>query len=60
MDLPEAGSFSEYMKDSMLLKKFRMVSVDRPGFGYSDYGQAQHLDVQSRLDQPGFFHSQQS
>lgn len=24
-----------------------MVSIDRPGFGYSDYGMAQHLDVQS-------------
>jgi pimeloyl-ACP methyl ester carboxylesterase len=35
------------MKDSLLLKKFRMVSIDRPGFGYSDYGQPQHLDVQS-------------
>jgi pimeloyl-ACP methyl ester carboxylesterase len=41
------NAFSEYMKDSLLLEKFRMVSVDRPGFGYSDYGQPQHLDVQS-------------
>jgi pimeloyl-ACP methyl ester carboxylesterase len=40
-------AFSKYMKDSLLLKKFRMVSVDRPGFGFSDYGQPQHLDVQS-------------
>ena len=24
-----------------------MVSVDRPGFGYSDFGEPQHLDVQS-------------
>jgi len=40
-------AFADYMKDSLLLKKFRMVSVDRPGFGYSDYGQPQHLDVQS-------------
>ncbi len=41
------NAFAEYMKDSLLLSKYRMVSVDRPGFGYSDYGQAQHLDVQS-------------
>ncbi len=47
-------AFSEYMKDSLLLKKFRMVSVDRPGFGYSDYGQPQHLDVQSAWISPVF------
>jgi pimeloyl-ACP methyl ester carboxylesterase len=48
-------AFSQYMKDSLLLKKFRMVSVDRPGFGFSDYGQPQHLDVQSFLISPLFF-----
>jgi pimeloyl-ACP methyl ester carboxylesterase len=48
-------AFEEYMKDSQLLGKFRMVSVDRPGFGYSDYGQAQHLDIQSYLISPLFF-----
>jgi pimeloyl-ACP methyl ester carboxylesterase len=47
-------AFAEYMKDSLLLKKFRMVSVDRPGFGYSDYGMAQHLDVQSLWISPLF------
>jgi pimeloyl-ACP methyl ester carboxylesterase len=47
-------AFEEYMKDSLLLKKFRMVSVDRPGFGYSDFGQAQHLDIQSHLIGPLF------
>jgi pimeloyl-ACP methyl ester carboxylesterase len=41
------NAFAEYMKDSLLLRKFRMVSVDRPGFGYSDFGEPQHLDVQS-------------
>jgi pimeloyl-ACP methyl ester carboxylesterase len=40
-------AFASYMKDSLLLRKFRMISVDRPGFGYSDFGQPQHLDVQS-------------
>ena len=33
-----------------------MVSVDRPGFGYSDFGQVQHLDVQSFLISPLFYH----
>jgi pimeloyl-ACP methyl ester carboxylesterase len=49
------NAFAEYMKDSLLLKKYRMVSVDRPGFGYSDYGQPQHLDVQSFLISPLFY-----
>jgi pimeloyl-ACP methyl ester carboxylesterase len=48
------NAFAEYMKDSMLLKKFRMVSIDRPGFGYSDFGEGQHLDIQSRRISPIF------
>jgi pimeloyl-ACP methyl ester carboxylesterase len=48
------NAFADYMKDSILLRKFRMVSIDRPGFGYSNYGQAQHLDVQSLLISPLF------
>ena len=32
-----------------------MVSVDRPGFGYSDFGQAQHLDMQSIWISPLFY-----
>lgn len=48
------NAFAEYMKDSQLLKKFRMVSIDRPGFGYSDFGNAQHLDVQSAWISPLF------
>jgi pimeloyl-ACP methyl ester carboxylesterase len=50
------NAFSEYMKDPLLLKKFRMVSVDRPGFGYSDFGEAQHLDIQSLWIGPLFAH----
>jgi pimeloyl-ACP methyl ester carboxylesterase len=48
-------AFAAYMEDSILLKKFRMVSIDRPGFGYSDYGIAQHLDVQSTWISPVFY-----
>jgi pimeloyl-ACP methyl ester carboxylesterase len=48
------NAFAEYMKDSQLLRKFRMVSIDRPGFGYSDYGDAQHLDIQSLWISPLF------
>lgn len=44
--------YSPFMWDSALLRRFRMVSIDRPGFGYSDYGQAMHLQEQSRIILP--------
>jgi pimeloyl-ACP methyl ester carboxylesterase len=37
------------MKDKELLQRFRMVAVDRPGFGYSNFGAALNLDAQSKL-----------
>lgn len=43
------NAFIEYMKDKDLLQQFRLVSVDRPGFGYSDYGDATDLSTQSQL-----------
>lgn len=42
------NAFKEYLKDSLLLKKYRMIAIDRPGFGYSDFGKAQNLRVQSK------------
>ena len=42
------NAFKEYLKDSLLLKKYRMIAIDRPGFGYSDFGDAQNLRVQSK------------
>ena len=42
-------AFKNYLTDSLLLSKFRMIAVDRPGFGYSDFGVAQDLDEQSDL-----------
>ena len=41
--------FEKYMHDNELLKKYRMVSVDRPGFGYSQFGNVKSLDEQSRI-----------
>jgi pimeloyl-ACP methyl ester carboxylesterase len=35
------GGFMGFMKDTVLLKKVKMVSVDRIGFGDSDYGYAE-------------------
>lgn len=40
-------AFKIYMMDSILLKHFRIISVDRPGFGYSDFGEAWHLPRQA-------------
>jgi pimeloyl-ACP methyl ester carboxylesterase len=45
-------SFERYMQDKDLLSKYRMISVDRPGFGYSNFGDAKNLDDQSRLISP--------
>lgn len=42
-------AYKQYMKDSLLLKKYRMIAVDRPGFGYSDFGKAENLDTQAAL-----------
>lgn len=33
-------AFEDYLLDTDLLKHYRLISVDRPGFGYSDYGDA--------------------
>lgn len=41
--------FGKYMQDKDLLKKYRMISVDRPGFGYSQFGQVKSLDEQSQI-----------
>lgn len=40
-------AFKDYLADSVLLAKFRMVAIDRPGFGYSDFGNAMNLADQS-------------
>jgi pimeloyl-ACP methyl ester carboxylesterase len=45
-------AFSQYMKDKELLEKYRMISIDRPGFGDSEFGQAKNLEDQSALISP--------
>ena len=42
-------AFKNYMMDTALLNRFRIISVDRPGFGYSDFGTAYHLSDQALL-----------
>ena len=36
-----SDAFFRYLSDSSLLSKARLVSVDRPGYGYSDYGKVE-------------------
>ncbi len=45
-------AFSVYMQDTDLLAKYRMVSIDRPGFGYSQFGDAKNLADQSVIISP--------
>ena len=49
------GSWMNYMKymwDEDMRKKFRIVAIDRPGFGYSDFGKAMHLQEQCKIIMP--------
>jgi pimeloyl-ACP methyl ester carboxylesterase len=49
------GSWMNYMKfmcDSSMRSKFRIVAIDRPGFGYSDFGKAAHLQEQCNIILP--------
>ncbi len=47
-------AFETFMRDKLLLDKYRMISVDRPGFGYSDFGDALNLQDQSMIIQALF------
>ena len=46
------NAFANYLVDSDLLQKYRLISIDRPGFGYSDFGRAENLRRQSELISP--------
>jgi len=43
------NAFAGYLRDSVLLRRYRMIAVDRPGFGFSDFGEALPLKEQSKL-----------
>ena len=42
-------AFKEYLQDTLLLKKYRMVAIDRPGFGYSDFRKSKNLFEQTKI-----------
>jgi pimeloyl-ACP methyl ester carboxylesterase len=41
--------FKTYLQDSDLGRHYRMIAVDRPGFGYSDFMNARNLSEQSHI-----------
>jgi pimeloyl-ACP methyl ester carboxylesterase len=45
-------AFANYLEDSLLRTQFRMISIDRPGFGYSNFGKAVNLERQSAIMSP--------
>jgi pimeloyl-ACP methyl ester carboxylesterase len=47
-------AFEKYLLDKDLCKKFRLISIDRPGFGYSDFGSSLDLSEQSMIISPLF------
>ena len=42
-------AFQEYISDSLLLPHYRMISIDRPGFGYSNFGDATNMREQTAI-----------
>lgn len=44
--------YEEFMLDKDLLTKYRMITIDRPGFGYSQFGDAKNLTDQSNIIGP--------
>lgn len=42
-------AFSGYLQDTALYNRFRLISIDRPGFGYSDFGMPLNLENQALL-----------
>jgi pimeloyl-ACP methyl ester carboxylesterase len=42
-------AFEKYLQDKDLLQHYRLISLDRPGFGYSDFGKALNFKDQGAL-----------
>lgn len=42
-------AFKHYLKNKELLQHYRLIAVDRPGFGYSDFGNAMNLTAQTEI-----------
>ncbi len=42
-------AFQNYLKNSGLLQHYRIISIDRPGFGYSDFGNVRNISQQAAI-----------
>ncbi len=42
-------AYKSYLSDTLLLKKYRMIAIDRPGFGNSNFGTAEDLGTQAQI-----------
>ena len=42
-------AFAAYLRNKELLQHYRIISVDRPGFGYSDFGNAMNMTEQTKI-----------
>lgn len=45
-------AYKTYLTDLDLQKKYRLIAIDRPGFGYSNFGEAANLETQANLILP--------
>jgi pimeloyl-ACP methyl ester carboxylesterase len=52
-------AYKTYLSDVDLQKKYRLIAIDRPGFGYSNFGEAEDLETQANLILP-FIHSKKN
>lgn len=48
-----ASAFADYLADSRLTSRAQLIAVDRPGFGYSDFGKTERsIEKQARAIKP--------
>lgn len=45
-------AYKKYLSDQDLQKKYRLIAIDRPGFGYSNFNEAANLNKQANLILP--------
>lgn len=43
------NAFEAFLKDSLLAKEYHLLAIDRPGFGYSQFGNALNLFEQAKI-----------
>ena len=43
------NAFKRYLQDTDLIRHYRMVAIDRPGFGFSEFNDARNLTEQTRI-----------